>query len=126
MMRKLTIVAAAFLIASCGGGINSYESAMNAQADLMEQMVKVLEGVNDEKSAEKAAEKIEAIGTQMAEIAKKVQELPQPSRDEMQKISKKQMEMSKDFQAKATGQMMKLAQYPALSQAWMKAMESSR
>ena len=125
MTRVFTAAVAIFLLASCGGGINSYEDAMNAQADLMGQMIKVLEGVNDEKSAEKAVSKVEAIGEQMAELAKKAQDLPQPSMEEMQKLSKKQMENARAFQGDAQ-QMMKLAQYPALGEAWANAMTKAR
>ena len=125
MKRIFTAAIVTISLASCGGGINSYEDAMNAQADLMGQMIKVLEGVNDEKSAEKAASKIETIGEQMAEIAKKVQDLPRPSMEEMQKLSKKQMEKSRALQGDAQ-QMMKLAQYPALGEAWTNAMMKAR
>jgi len=114
------------VLVSCGGGIGSYEDLMNAQGDLMSEMVNVLEGVNDQDSAETAASKIEAIGSQMAELAQKAQDLPKPSADEMQKIAKKQTERTQVFQEKAAGQMMKLVQYPVLGEAWMKALESAR
>ena len=125
MWRNLAITLAAVVLASCGGGINSYEDAMNAQSDIMRDMVQVLEGVNDEESAEKAAAKIEAFGTELMEIANQVKDLPRPSMEEMQKISKKQMEHSGEFQTKAAGQMMKLMQYPVLGKAWTNAMSNA-
>ena len=123
MWRTLTIVSVALVCASCGG-VDSYEDAVNAQTDIMAEMLEVLEGVDDEASAEKAAGKIEALGTQLAEIAKQMQEMPRPSMEELQEIGQKQRARTQEFQEKAVPQMMKLAQYPALREAWMRAFQN--
>ena len=124
MWRIMTITTAALLCVSCGGGIDSYEDAIDAQAEVMEEMIGVLEGVDDEASAKKASGKIEELGTRLGEIAKQVQALPAPTPEEMQEIAQKQMAQSQEFQRNAQSQMMKLAQYPSLMEAWMRAMQN--
>lgn len=122
-MWKLAMVAAlALLCAACGGGIDSYEDAAAAQMDIMREMIDVLEGVDDDASAEKAAGKIEALGGRMQDIAEQLSKLPAPSRDEMQRIARMQSEVQAEFQQKAMAQMMKMAQYPVLAEAWSNAM----
>ena len=118
MRRVLTAVIVSVLCASCGGGIGSYEDAMEAQAGIMEDMVDVLEGVKDQASAEKAASEIEALGTRMADVVAQVKKLPPPTREQMQEIAEKYGADGREFQTKAAAQMMKLAEYPALSEAW--------
>ena len=75
-------------------------------------------------SAKKASGKIEELGTRLGEIAKQAQALPAPSPDEMQEIAQKQMAQGQEFQRNAQAQMMKLAQYPSLMEAWMRAMQN--
>ena len=116
------ITVAVLLCAACSGGISSYEDAIEAQAGIMEEMVTLLEGVTDKDSAADAASEIEALGNRLGEIAVQVKDLPQPTMEEMQEIAKKQSMKRKDFQQKAVPQMMKLAEYKALSDAWTRAM----
>lgn len=127
-MRRMTLVAmvtaGAALCVSCGGGVSSYEEGIEMQADIMEEMLEVLEDVDDEASAEKAAGKIEALGTRLTEVAKQIQQLPEPSMDELQRIAKGQSDKRRDFQEKAGTQMMKLAQYQSLRDAWMRALSN--
>jgi hypothetical protein len=80
--------------------------------------------VKDEASAKAAAGKIEALGTRMGEIAKQMAELPRPSDAELQEVAKEQSAKVREFQQDAAEQMMKIAQYPDLQQAWMRAMEN--
>ena len=124
MWRIIIVVASSLFIAACGGGIGSYEEAFEAQADVMLEMVDVLKDVNDESSAKKAAGKIESLGKRLAEISSQVRDLPRPNAKEMQDIAKKQRAEMQAFQQDAAAQMMKLAQYPVLQNAWMSAMEN--
>ncbi len=126
MRRVLMVMMVAVMCASCGGGINSYEDAMDAQVEIMEDMVGVLEGVTDDASAQKAASEIEALGNRMAEVVAHVQELPQPSAEEMQQIAEKYRTEGQEFQERAASQMMKLAEYPALSEAWTRVMANMK
>ncbi|MDJ0926635.1 MAG: hypothetical protein QNJ73_03205 [Gammaproteobacteria bacterium] len=123
MWRTLMVAGVALLIASCGG-VDSYEDAVNAQTEIMMEMLEILEGVDDEASAEKAAGRIEALGTQLAEIAKQMQEMPRPSIEELQEIGEQQRARTMEIQQKAVPQMMKLAQYPALREAWTRAFQN--
>ena len=124
-MRKLvTIIASGMLISACGGGIDSYEDGIEAQADVMLEMVDVLEGVDDDASAKKAAEDIEDLGNRLAEIAGQMRELPRPDASEMQDIMRKQQTEMQAFQQDSAAQMVKLMQYPVLTEAWMRAMEN--
>ena len=123
MRQMATLMAVGLLLSSCGGGIDSYEEGMEAQADLMEEMIEVLKGVEDQDSANKAAARIEEIGHKMADIANRVSELPRPDAEEMQELAEKQRDRMRSMQQDATEQMMKMAQYPVLRDAWMKAMQ---
>ncbi len=92
----------------------------------MHDMISVLRDVDDESSAEKAAGKIEALGERLAEISSQLAELPRPDANEMLDIAQKQRGDMQAFQQDAATQMMKLAQYPVLMDAWMRAMENIR
>jgi len=122
MWRIIAVVSSGLMLSACGGGIDSYEDGIEAYAEVMEEMVDVLEGVVDESSAERAAADIEELGSRMAEITARIAELPRPSMDEMQAIAKQQQQAMQGMQEDAAAQMMKMAQYPALLEAWMKAM----
>ena len=122
MRRMATLMVVGLMLSSCGGGIDSYEDGMEAQADLMEEMIGVLKGVDDEDSAQKAAARIEEIGGKMAEIANRIAELPRPDAEEMQELAEKQRNRMRSIKKDATEQMMKIAQYPVLRDAWMNAM----
>ena len=126
MLRVITLISFGLIISACGGGIDSYEEGITAQAELMQEMISVLEDVTDEASANRAAGKIESIGGRMGEIAKQVSELPRPNAKEMQEIAKMQRKEMQAFQQNTVAQMMKLAQYPVLQEAWMSAMENTR
>ena len=123
MSRFLLMMAFGLLLSACGGGIGSYEEGIQAQSKVMREMVSVLEGVNDESSAEAAAGKIESLGNELADISSRMMELPRPNAKEMQDIAKMQRAEMQAFQQDAAMQMMKLAQYPVLQDAWMSAME---
>jgi hypothetical protein len=114
------------LLAACGGGIHTHEDAMEAQIDLMEDMVEILKGVTDEASAKKAEPKMEALGKRAMEIAQQVQKLPQPDLEEMKKVQEKHAKRLRELQQEAAGQMMKLMQYPGLADATGRAMTEMR
>lgn len=126
MRRVITLVASGLIVSACGGGIATYEEGMEAYADVMKEMVHVLEGVTDESSAEKAAGKIEALGNRLAEITAEIGNLQRPDAKEMQELAKNQRAQMQEVQQDAAAQMMKMAQYPVLLDAWMRAMENMR
>ncbi len=126
-MKQLFFVASlALLCNACGGGIDSYSEGARAQADIMREMIEVLEDVDDEDSAEDAAGEIEALGVRLREISIQVSELPRPSAEEMQAIIREQSESQREIQLKTAEQMMKLAQYESLTNAWTRAMSNMR
>jgi len=126
MWRLMMVTLVGMLCIACSSGISSYEEGIEAQSDIMSEMVSVLEGVTDEASAEEASGKIEALGNRLGELAMQVQELPEPTMEEMQEIARKQSTQQQDFQNKALPQMMKLAQYKSLSDAWTRALTNMR
>ena len=124
MWRAIFLAVVALQCLACSSGISSFEEGVEAQGEVMEEMISVLEGVSDEASAEQASGRIEALGNRFAEIARQIQELPQPTDDEMQAITRKQHAQQQDFQQRAFPQMMKLARYESLSEAWARALEN--
>ncbi|MBT8090276.1 MAG: hypothetical protein KJO01_08725 [Gammaproteobacteria bacterium] len=126
MRNKLLMVASALLVAACSGGIGSYEDGIEAQAEVMQEMLGVLEKVDDESSAKKAAGDIEALGNRLAEISGQMRELPRPDASEMRDIMQKHSAAMQEFQQDVGAQMMKLAEYPVLTDAWMRAMGNMR
>jgi hypothetical protein len=124
MKRASAILTTVLVCGACGGGeAATYEDAIEEQASITEDMIEVLEKVTDEESARAAVSEIEALAQDLAALAKRMTELPQPSEEELQRITEKARERAKEFQEKATAQLMKLAQYPELMQAFTKAME---
>jgi hypothetical protein len=120
------LLAAALILIACGGGIGSYDEGMEAQLNAMEDMVKVLKGVTDQSSAEAATSKIESIGERMADVAAQMQKLPQPDMEEMQALMEKHGRRMQQFQGEAMGQLMKLAKYPELMDAYTRAVSNAR
>ena len=125
MRRVILLISSGLIFSGCGGGIGSYEEGIEAYADVMDEMVSVLEDVTDESSAEKAAGKIEKLGNRLGDITKQMAELPQPDAKEMQEMANKQRAEMQAFQQNAAAQMMKMMQYPVLQDAWMRAMENT-
>jgi hypothetical protein len=99
---------------------------MEAQAEIMTEMVSVLEGVTDENSANAAATEIEALGDRLAEVSSQMREIPPPTMEEMQRLAQEFGKQTQDFQQKAATQMMKLAQYESLSEAWTRALSNMK
>lgn len=126
MVRILAAALVALVCPACGSGVSSYEDGMEAQAEIMTEMVSVLEGVTDENSANAAATEIEALGDRLAEVSSQMREIPPPSMEEMQGIAQKFGKQTQDFQQKAATQMMKLAQYESLGEAWTRALSNMK
>jgi len=123
MLRMLGVSVLVLCCAACErGGIDSYAEGVEAQNRVLMEMVAVLEGVDDEASAEKAADRIEALGERLGEIAAQVRAMPAPTMEEMQRISEQQRKLGREFQHKAASQMGKLAEYESLREAWSRAM----
>ena len=129
MWRILGIVCSGLIIAACGGDsgrVDSYEGGVEAHTKVMTQMVKVLEGVTDEASANKAAAEIEELGGRLASISAQMAKRPRPDAAEVQKRAKQRRAEGMAFRERAAAQMEKLAQYPALLEAWTRAMDTMR
>jgi hypothetical protein len=126
MWRILIVTIAGLLCTACSGGISSYEEGIEAQTEIMAEMVSVLEGVTDQESADKASARIEALGKQLAEVTEQVKELPLPTNKEMQEILQKQSAQQEELQKNAVSQMIKLDQYESLHKAWTRALNGMR
>ena len=122
MWRVIFLAIVGLQCIACSGGISSYEEGVEAQSEVMEEMLSILEGVTDEASAEAASSEIEALGNRLADIAQQFQELPEPTAGEIQEMQRRQQARQQDFQNRAVPQMMKLAQYKSLSDAWTRAL----
>ncbi|MHC4974612.1 MAG: hypothetical protein ACYTG3_20045 [Planctomycetota bacterium] len=118
----LTIGALAFGLAACGG--NSHEAIMDEQLDLMDEMLDILEGVNDEASANEAAKKIEALTEDMQKLAKRAQELGEPTPEQQKRLEEIGKERQEEFSKRMQAVMMKVMQYPELQQAFTEAGQS--
>lgn len=114
-----------FLVA-CGGSVSDHDEAMEAQMDLMEEMVGILEGVTDKASAEKAKPEMEALGKKAQKLAEEIEKLPQPDQAELKRLQEKYQPRMEEFQKKAMEHMMKLMTYPELSEATQKAMSGMK
>jgi hypothetical protein len=126
MWRILIVTIVGLLCTGCSGGISSYEDGIEAQAEIMKEMVSVLEGVTDQESANTASAEIEALGDRLAKVTAQVNRLPQPTPEEMQEIAQKQSAQQEELQRNAVSQMMKLDQYESLHKAWTHALAEMR
>ncbi|MGH7162944.1 MAG: hypothetical protein ACREID_05625 [Planctomycetota bacterium] len=66
------------LVVGCGGGIGSFEDAIEAQIDATEDLNQALGGIKDKRSAEAARPRIEAFGKRMEEIQDRMSKLEPP------------------------------------------------
>jgi len=120
-MRFRITMTAAFLglvLSACGG--DSHEAIVEDQADLMDEILDILEDVDDQASAKEAAKKIEALSEDMAALAKRAQEMGEPTPEQQKRFE----EIMKPRQERMQAVMMKMMQYPELGQAFSKAGES--
>ena len=121
MSRILMVAVLGLLFAACGGGIDSYEDGMEAQLEIMEEMMDVLADVTDQASAKAATPRIEALGNRLAEVTAQIRALPKPETEALQEIGKSQSKRTQEFLEKLVTQQMKLAEYPELKEAFARA-----
>jgi len=127
VFQKTAWVGALLLLCvACGDSIDSHEDAMEAQIDVMDEMIEILEGVTDAASAKGAIPDMEALGKRMAEIAEQVKKLPQPTMEEMQSMQSDYMTRLQDSQKKVYATLSKLSEYPELSRAMTRAMAGTK
>jgi hypothetical protein len=126
MWRILIVTIVGLLCTACSGGISSYEEGIEAQAEIMDEMVSVLEGVTDQESADKASAKLEALGDRLAGVTAQMKKFPQPTVKEMQEIAQKQRTQQEELQKNAVSQMKKLDEYNSLHKAWTRALAKMR
>ena len=69
---------------------------------------------------------IESLGERLADVASQMRELPQPEFEEMQALMSKHGKRMQQFQGEASAQLMKLAKYPELMEAYTKAVANTR
>lgn len=122
MVWKLsTIGLLALLCVACGKKIETHADAGEANLEIYEDMIEILEGVTDEASAKDAIPEMEEIGRRIAEVQKAIKDLPQMTKEDIDAMS----EMAKKTQVKqreVQQQFAKLGQYPELMQAVQNAM----
>jgi hypothetical protein len=106
-------------LAACGGG--DHEAIIEEQADLMDEMLDILEGVTDEASAKEAAKKLEALAEDMQALAKRAEELGEPTPEQQKRLEEISKERQADAQKRMQAIMTKLMQYPELGEAFSKA-----
>jgi hypothetical protein len=126
MWRILIVTIVGLLCTACSSDISSYEEGIEAQAEIMAEMISVLEGVTDQESADKASAKIEVLGEQLAEVTAQLNEVPQPTLEEMQEITQEQRPQQEELQKRAVSQIMKLDEYNSLHKAWIRALANMR
>ena len=73
-----------------------------------------------------AAAEIEDLGRRLASISAQMAELPRPDAAQVQELAKQRRAEGMAFQERAAAQMEKLAQYPALLEAWTRAMDTMK
>lgn len=83
-MKTIRLLPIVLAIAGCGGG--SRESAANETVAAMNDYVKILEGVTDKASAEKARPKLNDIASRLDGILKDVGAMKEPSEAEAKKV----------------------------------------
>lgn len=126
MWRKSIGLIFSIAFAACGSSVGSYGDAVEQQADVMRELVDVLGDVDDEASAERAASEIRELSSRLLEISTRMSELPEPTIEDLQEIARTQAQAQQEFQQEAASQMIKLAQYEVLAEAWTEAMMNMR
>ena len=126
MWRILTATIVSLLCVACSDGISTYEEGIEAQTTLMTEMVNILQRVTDQRSADEATAKIEALGEQLAVVTAQMEKFPEPTVSEMQQIDARQREQREELQDNALAQMKKLDQYDSLHKAWTRALAEMR
>lgn len=130
-LTMTTILGLGLAVSACGdaadapAGIDTYEQALDRQSDLMRRITGVLEGVTDEDSAKKAAPRLEELSARLQRLAMRMNELPPPSFEESQRLTRERAEGRTQSRRESARQMQKIEQYPALKEAWQRGMQSA-
>lgn len=129
MKRWLPLGLTLVLLSGIGGCKSTRESIAAEAEALMEQMMVVLESVNDDASAQAAVTKLEALGVRMKELQARAAALGTPSKEEIDRAiekakanEKEKMEEFKKKQQRYEAAFAKASKYPAVMQAFAKAM----
>lgn len=115
----LTIAVVACGLAACGG--NSHEAIREEQLDLMDEMLDILEGVHDDASAKEAGKKVEALTEDIQKLAKRAQELGEPTPEQQKRLEEIAQQRQEEFGKRMPAIMTKIMQYPELQQAFTEA-----
>ena len=107
------LLLAGLLLVGCGG--DSHDKVSNDMVTAMEQLVKTLESVKDEKSAKAAAPKIEAFAKKMESIEERMKEVGEPSAEVEEQLKAKYETRRAEVERKLGGEMMRIHMNPALS-----------
>lgn len=107
------LLLAGLLLVGCGG--DSHDKVSNDMVTAMEQLVKTLETVKDEKSAKAAAPKVEAFTKKMASIETRMKEVGDPSAEVEEQLKAKYEQRMTEASQKLMGEMMRIGMNPTLS-----------
>ena len=114
-MKKTAFACALFALVACGGGSTAeHEKAMDESLSFQEQMVKILDGVTDKASGEKAVKEIKALVATAKESVKKYGELPELSEAQQKELLAKYQARRDAVVAEMKALYMKVAQNPDL------------
>ncbi|MHC4550147.1 MAG: hypothetical protein ACYTEZ_15355 [Planctomycetota bacterium] len=121
MRFRITVTAAVLglVLAACGG--DTHESVAEDQFDLMEEILEIMDGVEDEASAKEAAKEIEALGEKIAALQKRAEALPEPTPEQEKELEAMVRERQADYGKRSQELAAKMMQYPELLQAFAKA-----
>jgi len=89
MKRVVGLAAALILAGVVGGCADRHESAMREQLDLLKDQNKVLEGVRDKASWQKARPQLDKLAKEIAASAKRMTSLGKLSKERMAELAKK-------------------------------------
>lgn len=134
----LMLAASGFVLSSCsekndGDGVDgtvmeeekvdTAESLTDEIADEFNKLSDALKSIEDKESAEAAAEKINEVGKSMVALAKRAEEIAEPSEEKKKELDAKMEERMKVFQKDLRPIMTKMMQKPEVAQIVMGAME---
>jgi hypothetical protein len=90
------------------------DTGLEAQLEITQEILDTLEGVTDPASAEAAEPVIEALANRLAEVGAQIRELPKPEPEVLREIAEPHSERTQEMLT----QLLKLAEYPELREAF--------